>query len=302
MKDLQQPCITARVYGGLGNQCFIYSTARALADRCGARLMLDPSMLALDTVYRRPYLLSQFSIRVDGMAAGASLEMLRLRRLHTHLRRTLGWRADRWLFETVPPRFLPDVVTWRGKTGTLDGYWQDERYFLDDAFALFDDLMPMDVPSLARTPLALQINDSEHSVAIHVRSYREVPGRQDGSFALPMSYFQNAIAWIRSVAPGAHFFLFSDDPQWVSERLVVPPGTHWTVVDHADSGCASPMLDFYLMTLCRHAIVANSSFSWWGAWLGEQHRRRSSAVESCIVCPAAPTANPDFYPARWLRV
>lgn len=286
------------MYGGLGNQCFIYATARALADRVHGSLRLDPTVLAFDKVYQRPFLLPEFQIRASDIVRKVSAWKLHLRRLHVRVQPRLPWRSNRWLFERTPARFQPEVVNWQGSRATLDGYWQTERYFEDAAAAICQDLTPREAAEFEASEVAARVRAAEHSVFLHVRSYREVPGRQDGSFALTAAYFRNAVEWMRSRLPNPVFFLFSDDPAWALERLPFLAHVACSVVPAAPAALAAPLSDFHVMTLCRHAIVANSSFSWWAAWLGEQRRLRSG-LSGEIVRPAGHSPNPDYYPPRW---
>ena len=296
------PTITARVYGGLGNQCFIYAAARAMADRAHGLLVLDPTILTLDKVYRRPLHLSEFNIRASHIVRGrAAFWKLYTRRMHMRLRQRLPWQSSRWIFERPQPRFQPEMLGWRGTQVVIDGYWQTEKYFDDVVGSIATDLVPLSAEKLERSPMAAHIAACANSVFLHVRSYREVPGRQDGSFALPASYFQNAVALVRSHIPDAHFFIFSDDIDWAGRRLKLAPDIPCTAVLHDTANAPSPLLDFHLMTLCRHAIVANSSFSWWPAWLGEQ-RRHGQDPPALIVRPAGACPNADYYPGRWKTV
>lgn len=294
------PNIIARVYGGLGNQCFIYATARALADRIRGSLILDPTFLLIDKTYNRPFLLSEFNVRVDRIMMEPFFWELNLRRVHALLQPLLPWQITRWFFEKSPLRFQPEVASWHGqrRTITLDGYWQTERYFEDAAAALAADLLPHQFRKFETLPIAHAILASEQAVFLHIRSYREVPGRQDGSFALPLSYFRNAVDWMRREIPSAHFFVFSDDLDWAVNRFISSLNIPFTPVVPLAGAEGSPLFDFHLMSLCRHAIVANSSFSWWAAWLGEQRRRRENC-SGLILRPMESFTNADYWPMRW---
>ncbi len=294
---IQTPSITARVYGGLGNQCFIYATARAMADRVQGSLIIDPTLLVWDKVYDRPYLLPEFRVRITRTVDKMAFWKPYLRRIHARVHSGLPWDGNRWLFERTPSSFQPEVFNWQGARTTIDGYWQSERYFEDDLDAIAADLTPRQARKMEATETANRIATQEHAVSLHVRSYREVPGRQDGSWALSASYFRNAMVRIRSQVPTAHFFLFSDDLDWACYRLALPPDIPCTQVRN-DGGTASPLADFHLMSLCRHSIVANSSFSWWAAWLGEQ-RNRSQKRPGLILRPLGHCTNADYYPERW---
>lgn len=295
--------IRARVYGGLGNQCFIYAAGRALADRVGGELVLDVSPFQADATYRRRLVLKEFGIRAGLCGEGRSRWRATLGQMSGRFRGSVPWLGRRWLVERVPRKFQPEVALWRGISTTLDGYWQSERYFADCRAAIAADLVVREARALESMPIVRRIRGCEHAVFVHVRSYREVPGREDGSFSLPQRYYCHAVARVRSLLPQAEVFVFSDDPAWARERLGSALGAHCSLVgrEAGESFVGGPLVDFHLMTLCRHAIVANSTFSWWAAWLGEQ-RRTLAGQGGVIMRPAAVPTNEDYYPARWESV
>jgi hypothetical protein len=100
--------------------------------------------------------------------------------------------------------------------------------------------------------------------------------------------------YIRRTARDPKFFIFSDDPGWVRENLVAPDSA---VVDANGPGAADEELR--LMSSCRHHIIASSSLSWWGAWLGESATQIVIAPDPWFAT-ARPT--PDLLPERWLRI
>jgi hypothetical protein len=294
------PIITTQIKGGLGNQLFIYAQARAMADRVNGVLIIDPSLFSIDKVYKRTFLLDKFSIRANQILLQKNDLKLILSRIRSKLFRNNRLITGRWLYEPEPAVFLPDIITWNGTKAKLNGFWQSEEYFKDDSLQILKDLTPLGGDSIEQSVLGHKIIMTENSVFLHIRSYREVPGRKDGSFALPITYFKNAIAATERLVPNPHFFLFSDDHEWVSERLNLPENLQLTVVDKNKSISDSPINDFHLMSLCRHGIVANSSFSWWSGWLCEQ-RNLLKGRKSLIICPAN-VANLNYYPKRWQKI
>ncbi len=159
---------------------------------------------------------------------------------------------------------------------TLEGYWQDERYFADIRLDLKHDLTFLKAQAEETMSLAREMRRSE-SVAVHVRQLHSGP---PGSApprvvveGLPSEYYRAAIQKIRERLRQPRFYLFSDSP-----RLCTIPGVNEDVTRVQNTGDDAQYSDLYLMSQCRHYVLANSTFSWWGAWLG-----RTS--ESIVISP-----------------
>lgn len=175
---------------------------------------------------------------------------------------------------------------------TYIGYWQTPKYFDEPrvraAFRLRGE------PCLESKAVAERILKAPHSVFVHIRRGDYTQGAtRDYHGLLPPEYYAAAEARIRASYPDAEFFIFSDDPQWCRERL---PHT-FTVVSHNGD---RPHEDIWLMSLCKHGIIANSSFSWWGAWLGDDRPER------IVVAPQqwfqANLDTRDLIPSTWIRL
>jgi hypothetical protein len=145
----------------------------------------------------------------------------------------------------------------------LYGLWQSEEYFRDVGDVLRADLQPRPGPF---PELERQMRQTE-SVAVHIRrgDYLTAVGRQFGFVGL--DYYQRAIADLRADLASPHFYVFSDDIDWVACHLRVD-APHTLVRPDGGSEPADHE-DFRLMRACRHFIVANSTFSWWAAWLAD---------------------------------
>jgi hypothetical protein len=150
----------------------------------------------------------------------------------------------------------------------LSGYWQSFRYFSDIAEDIYADLQPTEELSLQSKGMGEQIESCE-SVAIHVRrgDYVSLKSAAAVHGALVNSYYVSTIEYICDTLVNPYFFVFSDDPDWCKVNLKFPTGSV-TYIAH-NSGSAA-WQDLILMSRCRHNIIANSSFSWWGAWLADQ--------------------------------
>jgi len=254
--------VVAKIVGGIGNQLFCYAAARRLALKNGAGLALDADFFRSDVNYAREYRLDCFAL--------APHELLRSARLLPRPLDHRWWRVKRklgafgllpgrdWLIERDPaafePRLLDFAVT---REAVLDGYWQDERYFADAADALRRDLVFKLEADAGQRELAARISGA-NAVAVHSRQLYAA------GQSLSPGYYRDAIRQVAERAPGAEFFCFGDDPRWLGEHW--PAGLPFTPVHHA--GLLGEVQDLRLMSLCRHFIIANSSYSWWGAWLG----------------------------------
>ena len=266
---MKRPKVIAKIVGGIGNQIFCYAAARRLAIKNEASLCLDLNFFQSDVNYGRAYRLDSFTLPLHETIETrrllpASLD-LRLWRL-TRIAGSLGALPGKdWLIEAVPGVFEPRILEKRvTRTTVLDGYWQDERYFRDIETPLRADLTFRPEIRQGAGELAALI-EAGASVAVHGRRYGAPGSRTGGANAvLGADFYRRAVQTILARVPQAKFYLFGDDPGWVVEQL--PKGLDFTVVHN--SGLRGDATDLYLMSRCRHFIVANSTFSWWGAWLG----------------------------------
>jgi hypothetical protein len=178
----------------------------------------------------------------------------------------------------------------------LDGYWQSEKYFKDAEPVLRSQLrfVPPPAPGIREWIPQLQRGEA---VAIHVRRGDYVTSRVNRYVhgILPIEYYRAAVTELAQRASRPRFFVFSDDPGWCEAHLRLP--YTFTVIRGSPGGSHEHLR---LMSLCRHYIIANSSFSWWGAWLG-------SAPPGIVIAPCrwfrgASVDTPDLVPAHWIRI
>ena len=171
----------------------------------------------------------------------------------------------------------------------IRGYWQDERYFLDIEEEVRRAFIFKNIDD---DNLALgERMSKENSVALHIRrgDYLNYPQLQ---ICTPF-YYRRAIAMVKEKVVNPIFYVFSDDLEW-SEEFIKEQGVDYYMVS-LNRGRNS-YKDMYLMTRCHHNIIANSSFSWWGAWLGAQEGR-------IVICPNEWLKGSAKHPcpAKWLR-
>ncbi|WP_197064918.1 alpha-1,2-fucosyltransferase [Leptolyngbya sp. KIOST-1] len=263
--------VIPQIFGGLGNQLFIYASARRLALVNNAELVLnDVSGFVRDYTYQRQYQLDHFHIPCRKATAAERLEPF------SRVRRNLKHRVNRYIsFEKrsyikqdsldFEPRLLK-VKPYRNLY--LEGYWQSEDYFKDVEDVIRQDLRihpPDDEKNQAMAKSIL----SHTAVAIHVRFF---DGPEENSVHnAPNDYYRCAIAEIEKRVPNAHYYLFSDNAKESRKRIPLADN-RITVVAH-NIGETNAYADLWLMTQCQHFIIANSTFSWWGAWLANQRSK-----------------------------
>lgn len=262
-----QSKLIPRLFGGLGNQLFIYAAARRLALINNAELVLDNvSGFVRDVVYHRQYQLYHFNIPCRMASAAERLEPFS--RLRRALKRKWNHRLpfeQRRYFVQEGIDYDPRLLNFKLQgTVYLEGYWQSENYFKDVETTIRQDLQIIPPTDAINQAMAEKIRNCT-AVALHVRFF-DKPYAASVNNA-PSDYYSRAIEEMESIAPTAHYFIFSDQPATARARIPLPD-ERVTLVHH-NKGDAMAYADLWLMTQCQHFIIANSTFSWWGAWLAE---------------------------------
>ena len=293
--------IIANLVGGLGNQMFQYACGRACALDAGATLAVSTGMFRGYALHQGPELMRVFALDL-AEASTAALHQALGWQSPVPLRRLLGRPVLRGLakrsFVAEPHfQFWPGLRVRASGTCYLQGYWQSERYFACHAQAIRDDFGFRHAALGLNAELAQRIGRCE-AVSLHVRrgDYVSNPRAQALHGCCPPQYYEAALRHVLERVPQATVFAFSDDPQWVAQTLQ-PQHPGLVIVDH-NHGPES-YNDMRLMALCRHHIIANSSFSWWGAWL-------DARPDKIVVAPAQWFATDrdttDLVPAAWTRL
>lgn len=263
--------VGVRLQGGIGNQMFQYAAARALAERCSAEVIADLSAYEKDPL--RTYLLDRFRARVRPAAPDE------LKRLKVHHEKSFS--------------FDPLFTRLRGGT-LLDGYWQAEKYFLGIRTRLLEELK-VKSPDPANNALEREIK-SGPSVSLHVRrgDYASDPATNRYHGLCGEAYYKEAVRRVAEKAPAAKFYLFSDDAAWTRAHVLplVPQG--------AVVGTGREEEDLRLMSACSYHVIANSSFSWWGAWLSESPGKIVFAPQKWFAGAGLDTA--DLIPDSWRQI
>lgn len=268
--------VIARIKGGLGNQLFCYAAARRLALANEAELVIDHVTGFLrDCLYQRQYSLDSFSIPTRKATPLERLEPFeRLRRGALKFFSRRKPFHERTYIEQEGLDFDERLLSFKVKGKVyIDGLWQSEGYFKDIEDTIRKDLRIIPPTDYLNVRIAEEIL-SCNSVALHVRWFDQPDSKTTHNASL--TYYQKAIGLMIKKLDNPRFFLFSDNPDAAQKKLQFQ-GIDVTPLRHNTSE-GSAFKDLWLMTKCKHFITANSTFSWWGAWL-------SGNPEKIIITP-----------------
>lgn len=313
--------IVVRMRAGLGNQLFQYALGRRLAIENDAALKLDTRWYERShrsDVTGRHFTLAHFDIEADVATSEDLRRIFNVRgvpvpRMLVHVlnrgsevvdpfptevfpRLSASLLNYYWEIRHDPPpgpptwpygrQFCPMVLDLEGDV-YLAGFWQSFKYFDDVADALREDLTVVD-PLEGENARVADAIDETTAVGVHVRR----GDFADGGGALPATYYENAASRIEAAVDEPAYFVFSNDPDWAESNLRL--GEETTFVRHNDG--STDYEDLRLLRRCDHQINADSTFSWWAAWLNENPDKR-------VLVPWPRTdRQADFLPEPWESV
>lgn len=291
--------LIVRIGGGLGNQLFMYAAGYALAKRLGRPLLLDTSWY-LKTRFRNlelPHLTGPLPIAFEGdIRRYALLPSDTTKAALLPVVRCLGALAGCLLgVKIVREQDGLDLRLRQVAPATpiyLLGYFQDHRYFADRAADLRALLHLRQTPSPKSAALLTEVGDGTEWTSVHVRRGDYVAMSDQN--ALSGDYYRRAVDRIHEHVGQVKWLVFSDDPTWAREHLALPGEKR--VVDHNRD---RPWEDLALMTACKSHIIANSTFSWWGAWLGQTSG--GLTIAPSMWFPGQPTSA-GLLPPSWLTL
>ena len=285
--------ITIRIAGGLGNQMFQYAVARGLALKHNTTLQLDLSLFKESVGYIHRYELDQLTVSDYSTPSGLAAARLYILRHGTKRLAGAGMSLGAVYWEKEgDPSFDPDVLALPDGF-FLNGYFQSEHYFTQIASTIREEFQPRDSNVLQRVRNAL--TDVRRAgrplVSVHVRRSNYLTVRADGSLVVPLQKTLDKMARFDR----ADFLVFSDDMQWCRQNI--------TGENVRYSPFTSGIEDMAAMAHCDHHIIANSSFSWWGAWLNPN-------PEKIVIAPAnwnhpgsdGDGGHRDLCPPGWIKL
>lgn len=284
--------------GGLANQMFQYALGLALAENSGRQVFVDVAYVVADA--KRVYSLEACSPTPQRLSS-TNCFLMRLAR-STTMWDTCGrrWSAivpgGSRIIREQGEAFDPRVLSLSGSL-ILDGYWQSEEYF-KHCRPLIEETF--DWTAIARPKVSeplLQAIETTDSVGVHVRrgDYVREPATNAFHGVCEPDYYRRAAKIIEKRVANPHFFIFSDDIDWAESNLKLPGKQ--TAVRHAQD--TIPHVEMWLMSRCKHTIIANSSYSWWAAWLTERPGKCIVAPQTWFTASSMQGITP--VPERWCK-
>lgn len=285
--------IITKLQGGLGNQLFQYAAGRSLSHKLGTSLKLDIEFYKKYSA-KRPYCLDDFAISSE-IANEDEIKKIKNDTIFNKLKQIiLGWKNRSVIIDHDEHKFFSDVSDIQKNT-YLEGFWQSEKYFEDIKDVIRKEFVL--VKPLSDTANAsLESINKNNSVSIHIRRGDYVVPRYKKIFyECTPEYYQNAISLISERVHNPHFFVFSDDIKWSKENLKIQQPV--TFVSQAGT------LDYeelVIMSKCKNNIIANSTFSWWGAWLNQNADKIVIAPKKWYIGDASQEI--DLIPKHWIKL
>lgn len=292
--------LVVQLSGGLGNQMFQYAAARAFALRAQSELVLDTwSGFVRDTQYRRQYELDSLPVQARPAKPVERVPFWMERLAMKYAGFPSGGIASRIygmsVYETKL-EFMPGVFELRSRRNCwMSGYWQSSRYFSGCERIMRMELMPPPPAEGRFLDLGRKMR-ALNSVALGVRLYEESTSPEaharDGRLK-PIESINQAIRALVEREPSCHFFVFCTHRSPALSQLNLPGDV--TMLTH-DDGYEGTLQRLWLLAQCRHHIMTNSSYYWWGAWLSGH---AYSAGEQ-VVYAADNFINKDSIPSQWI--
>lgn len=269
--------ISTTLFGGLGNQMFIYAMARAMSLRNGVNMAFNLKRgFEMDREYNRKLELSHFNVMLPtaclstfDFAGGRSVKKIsKIIKRNILLPNYLYIEEQRFQDVDILYHFQKEMTSMGYKNVYLDGYWQSPLYFDDYSDVIRDDFRIVSkIPADVEDELSYLKRQDRPLVMVGVRRYQEVKHASIlKDHACDTFFYNKAIHIIKEKVSNPLFVIFSQDQEWVRHNF--PQGNDYYYVSKK-SGALSAVSDMYLMTHCDYAIISNSTYYWWGAWLSE---------------------------------
>ncbi len=274
--------IIVKLVEGLGNQLFQYALGRHISHKNKLPFKLDVSHY-LD-INSRKYGLHKFNIKEEF----ASLNEIKKIKNHSE--------NSSYLYLEKPFNFHPEILNIK-ESAYLEGYWQSEKYFKEIGEIILHDFTLKESLDNQNKQFAEKIKNT-NSISLHIRrgDYVSKPDTNKIHGTCSLDYYKKSIDLITKNFKNPHFFVFSDDYKWVKSNLLVEHDTTFAEHNNDDKN----YIDLTLMSMCKHNIIANSSFSWWGAWLNQNPNKIVCSPKNWFKTNEINTI--DLIPDDWNKV
>jgi len=305
--------IITKLQGGLGNQLFQYAIGRSLAYINNTKLVLDTSGFAFhyNEHVPRSYMLDAYPIKAE-IATEKQLNTIKNANWLNKLRLKRNKHYKQLVFDEIPPKhsrykftdlyvtpkpthYYPEIMLKHDCDVILDGYWQSYKFFNNINDLILAEFNCKET-SLNYNKEVLEKIKSTESVSIHFRRTDRVHTKADlRNFRfLDMAFYTQCVNEVKRKIDNPHLFIFSDDIEWCKQNV-----TFDAPITYMDA--YNEYTDLYLMSKCKHNIIAHSTFSWWAAWMNNNKNK-------LVVCPEIwfseqiPEDIVDMVPDTWIKI
>lgn len=274
--------IFIEIQGGLGNQLFQYAISRSIQLKCNGKIIIVKKIIKNPKNTQRKYLLDSFFLNIHSVNIISNFFFNIFNSFYCQkIIENKDFKFQNFIFEK--------------KNIFLKGYWQSYKYFDDIKNILYKEIFEF-----------IKFNNSDYlkyfnmiknckSVAMHIRRGDYISNINANNFHgfLGFDYYRRSIELIKKKNSNLKFFIFSDDIQWCKNKFY---GDEFIFIECSDN---NEILEMKLMSECNHFIIANSSFSWWPAFL-------SRSLHKIIICPKKwtlmKTNFKDLLPEEWIKI
>ena len=287
--------IIVHLAGGLGNQLFQYAYGRALAKSNNSALKLDLSMF--EHYEWHEYSLKPFDIKAT-IASKAESQIMKGENLSFYTRIKRKIFAKPVVLQEENLLFNSNYLNLKDPA-YLAGYWQSEKYFSAIDNLIREDFQITVPPSPANQKMLTRIKRS-NAVSLHIRrgNYVQIDFVNTVHGTCSMEYYTEAMDLMSSKVSNPVAYIFSDDIPWAKENLHLKFETVFVDINDAKTDYE----DLRLMSACRHHILANSTFSWWGAWLNNDADKMVIAPKIWFADNSKNDQTTDLIPKEWVRI
>ena len=281
--------IITEINGGLGNQLFQYAAGLALSKKHNTPLKINTNFNSLDT--NRRLALTHFNIDVN--------QANQIEINHLYPSSSLNRKIQSILPTSRKSFYKEQKISFQSNFSQLSssvylkGYWQSEMYF-SSINQLIKEKYILDPACYKNASDFIQQLSSHESVSIHVRKGDYLKAPYNAYYAeLNNEYYKRAIGFLKEICPALKVYVFTDDPSWVEQHLDL--GLPFELASGHKTN--SMFEDFQAMRSCKYHVIANSSFSWWTAWL-------SAHPDKIVVAPSnwfknSQQVTVDLIPKSW---
>lgn len=288
--------IIIKLQGGLGNQMFQYALGRALSYLHTIPFFLDATGYERDPL--RSYALSSFNIQEQFAPVKkiARFRHFQKRRGKIGFLHNLLFANNSRYVEERQFNFNPRILEIRDDA-YLDGFWQTEKYFSPATSIIQEEFTPKIPLGDRALRIRREIEQNDHAVSIHVRraDYAAIPSARAYHGLCEKKYYDRAVKILSEKLSRLRLFIFSDDETWAKKNLRYPFPTIYIPREPGKD-----YEDLHLMSLCQNNITANSSFSWWGAWLNKNQKKIVIAPKHWVATSKLNTN--DLIPESWIKI